>query len=299
MAKSTRAQSEMFFLETSEVLPSATSSLESAAGAGPSTLPAGIETEPSGPAPARASRSRSPGRTKAATIPVTSGQHGIVSSKSAALQSSLASKLRQRFDTAGGTSWPMIWKRRITPALRSVFLLSPLVRRTSDSGSGSSLMPTATAGDAESSGSRMTARSKAHPGTSLTDFVRQDGATGRLFPTPAAVSYGTSNNGCPGDGREHYRLRGKPSLETMARKDLWPTPAQRDYRHPNASSYQERGGAKKGEQLPNAVGGVLNPVWVSALMGYPPEWMACAPGKAIGKPGSRARSRSTPDESGA
>jgi hypothetical protein len=285
----------------------------------------------------------------------------------------------------------MIWKRRITPALRSVFLLSPSVRRTSASDSGSSLMPTATADDAKSSGSRMTARSKAHPGTSLTDFVRQDGATGRLFPTPAA---GDSNNGCPGDGREHYRLRGKPSLETMARKDLWPTPsaslgehaglvtprkgreggtlveamsaqlwptpraseanqdfakfnrsttgislptaaqiwptpvagdsnspgpnqhtttlgreikrealwltpAQRDYRHPNASSYQERGGAKKGEQLPNAVGGVLNPAWVSALMGYPPEWMACAPGKAIGKPGSRARSRSTPDESGA
>ena len=45
-----------------------------------------------------------------------------------------------------------------------------------------------------------------------------------LLPTPSASSYGTSNNGCPGDGRKEYRTKGKPSLETMARKNLWPTP---------------------------------------------------------------------------
>lgn len=41
------------------------------------------------------------------------------------------------------------------------------------------LWPTATAGDAKSSGSRNTPGSNAHPGTSLTDAVRQDGGTGR------------------------------------------------------------------------------------------------------------------------
>ena len=49
-----------------------------------------------------------------------------------------------------------------------------------------------------------------------------------LLPTPAAVSYGTSNNGCPGDGRLEYATKGKPSLETMARKGLWPTPTEGD-----------------------------------------------------------------------
>lgn len=42
------------------------------------------------------------------------------------------------------------------------------------------LWPTATAGDAKASGSRNTADSKAHPGVSLTDAIRQDGGTGRL-----------------------------------------------------------------------------------------------------------------------
>lgn len=34
---------------------------------------------------------------------------------------------------------------------------------------------------------------------------------------------------------------------------LWPTPASRDYRSPNAQSYEDRGGATKGEQLQNYV----------------------------------------------
>jgi hypothetical protein len=40
-------------------------------------------------------------------------------------------------------------------------------------------IPTPTAGDAKSSGSRNTAASKAHPGVSLTDWVRGDGGSGR------------------------------------------------------------------------------------------------------------------------
>ena len=48
------------------------------------------------------------------------------------------------------------------------------------------------------------------------------------LPTPSATPYGTSNNGDPGDGRKQYRLKGKPSLETMARRNLWPTPTLGD-----------------------------------------------------------------------
>jgi len=54
-----------------------------------------------------------------------------------------------------------------------------------------------------------------------------------------------------------------------------PTPASRDYRFPNKTSYQERHNNTKGEQLPNHVGGPLNPMWVEWLMGYPTEWTVC------------------------
>jgi hypothetical protein len=55
---------------------------------------------------------------------------------------------------------------------------------------------------------------------------------------------------------------------------ILPTPASRDYRSPNSKPYAERGGGKKGEQLPNAVGGSLNPTWVELLMGFRPGWTA-------------------------
>lgn len=97
------------------------------------------------------------------------------------------------------------------------------------------LWPTPTAGDAKASGSRNLPGSKAHTGVSLTDFVRFGNST-----TPR----------------------------------MWPTPAARDFRFPNLQSYEERGGGKRGEQLPNVIGGPLNPQWVEWLMGYPCEWTA-------------------------
>ncbi len=51
------------------------------------------------------------------------------------------------------------------------------------------LIPTPTASDANSSGSRNTATSKAHPGVSLTDWARGDGGKGRLLPTPQAQDF--------------------------------------------------------------------------------------------------------------
>lgn len=122
-----------------------------------------------------------------------------------------------------------------------------------------------------------------------------------LLPTPTASSYGTCQGGAAGRTGPV-----RPSLQTMAAKDLWPTPtaslgtnaglvspakareggtlveavsarmwptpAARDYRHPNSKPFSERGGGTKGEQLPNAAGGPLNPTWVEGLMGFPSGW---------------------------
>jgi len=40
-----------------------------------------------------------------------------------------------------------------------------------------------------------------------------------LFATPTASSYGSGNNGCPGDGRKAYAQAGKPSLWSRARAE--------------------------------------------------------------------------------
>jgi hypothetical protein len=73
---------------------------------------------------------------------------------------------------------------------------------------------------------------------------------------------------------------------------LWPTPAARDYRSPNKLTYEERGGGKKGEQLPNAAGGQLNPMWVEWLMGWPLGWTDL-------KPLETDKFRSAPQQHGA
>lgn len=104
------------------------------------------------------------------------------------------------------------------------------------------------------------------------------------FPTPAATPYGSSGNG-EGNNRSS---RGRPSLEMMARRGLWPTPVARD-RHTLRKVKRGGGSLAKGNQkiLPLAVavesssetsrqafesGGQLNPRWVEWLMGFPDGW---------------------------
>jgi hypothetical protein len=145
-----------------------------------------------------------------------------------------------------------------------------------------------------------------------------ESAFGSLLPTPTASTYGTRNNGHRSDGTE-YKTKGAPSLETMARKALWPTPtcgdayssgsrntptskahpgisltdavrgdggagrerlptpAARDYLSPNATKERKDGHNGFMGQLPNVVGGQLNPTWVEWLMGWPLGWTACEP----------------------
>jgi len=101
----------------------------------------------------------------------------------------------------------------------------------------------------------------------------------QMWPTPQSRDDRIGMANRVGDPARH----GGWNLPDWAAK--WPTPASRDYRHPNAQSYAERGGGTKGEQLPNAVGGALNPTWVEALMGLPPGWTDL--GAPTGKTASR------------
>ena len=224
-------------------------------------------------------------------------------------------KTSQRSLLEGWAPFSGTWPRSGMTRSGTAFRLPPLARLTDGIESGSSPIPTPTAGDSRGSGSRNTASSRAHPGVSLTDYVRGDGGTGRTWPTPDASvanlgerpdtwlarrervkAKGINGNGMgvplaiavqmwptptAQDAQQAGGLgsiaRGARGLSLHQATRQWPTPAARDHRHPNSRPYSERGGGTKGEQLPNAVGGALNPPWVEWLMGYPIEYTDCGP----------------------
>ena len=200
---------------------------------------------------------------------VTYGLIGNDSSASAALQLSLANKLMTLLDTGGSTLFRQTWRRRITPLGRSYLEHTASALRTS--GNDCTLWPTPMAGSpgtenyneaGNTDSSRRTVELASWPtpdsmsggGESAErkkELGRMESDGGDLeavahWATPDAETgphgpRGTSKNPANQSGRD---------LQAQAQ---WATPANRDYRHPNARSYQERSGTKKGEQLPNQV----------------------------------------------
>ena len=106
--------------------------------------------------------------------------------------------------------------------------------------------------------------------------LTKDSVGSCLLPTPTASTYGSNKGGAA--GRTGIN---RPSLESMARKNLWPTPTVQDAcgrTHHN----QKNGGiilsllgsvTTEDGKTPKA-GGALNPTWVEWLMGFPLEWTA-------------------------
>ena len=99
---------------------------------------------------------------------------------------------------------------------------------------------------------------------------------GSCLPTPTGQIYGSNQGGSAGRVGK-VRL----SLETMAKKNLWPTPCAGDWRQ------APKNPAKHGQKIPPASehalpfrvqpGGKLNPTWVEWLMGFPHEWTELNP----------------------
>lgn len=118
----------------SSITPKSTSSLALEAGPSLFDSPGGQTTGQRGREAALANHSPVPGSKRGTLTSATYGPRCSGSCESAALQSSLESRLVARLGTAGSMEYATTWKERVTPAGRRYLEHSASARRTSDPG---------------------------------------------------------------------------------------------------------------------------------------------------------------------
>ncbi len=287
----------------------AISSPASACGAMPLEGEGGRIADLYGLAPAPANHSAWQAWVVGLTTSGTFGPSGSTSLSSAALRSSLVSRLKQRLDTAGSTLFKLTWKESVTPSQRPVSLLRASVRRISDNDCGS--WPTPKAHDGVF-GTPMTSGRPMEKSTHLATIAKLTD-----WPTPNASK--VKNAYRDPDKVLARKAAGRQSnLQDFAVLAGWTTPTTRDWKDSGADIKPRADGSVRFDQLPRQAnlagwntkparltatgemltgscagmesGGQLNPAHSRWLMGLPPEWDDCAVMAMQSMPSPRKRS---------
>jgi len=211
----------------------------------------------SGPAPAPANLSPRQARKQGLLTNDTFGQILPGSSASAALQSSLESRLRARLSSLGSTLYKLTWKPWVTPSGPSRFRLRASVRRTSATASSGwpKGWPTPKACDARGTGGLRPSKVNEE----LTNAAALAG-----WPTPTVSNDRTGN---PDSAMSMIRQDGTKVQQRLQDFATIAVPLR----------LTVSGEMLTGSSAGMESGGQLNPALSRWLMGLPPAWDDCAP----------------------